>query len=223
MSDFKLSIVFSTRKINEKYLEHIKKTCALDDLEILYYENNGEKSLTQVYNDGLEKAKNDIIVFCHDDLIFETPYWGKKLIKHFNRNPDYGIIGIAGTNNLINGQWWSERKSMHGIVNHTDGVNKWSSVYSQPQGNKIKQMVVLDGLFFAIDRTKIKEKFDETFNGFHFYDISFCVSNHLALVKIGLITDIQLTHLSVGQVSESWHNNRKMFEERYNQNLPLRV
>jgi len=223
MSDFKLSIVFSTRKLDNNYLEHIKKTCAIDDLDILYYENNGEKSLTEIYNDGLIKAKNDIVVFCHDDLIFDTPYWGKKLIKHFRRNPDYGIIGIAGTNNLINGQWWSDRKSMHGIVNHTDGIKKWSSIYSKPQGNLIKQMVALDGLFFAVDKTKIKEKFDETFNGFHFYDISFCVSNHLASVKIGLITDIMITHLSVGQVNDKWRENRTIFEKKYLDHLPINL
>jgi hypothetical protein len=224
MKTFSLTLVFSTKKINEAYVEHIKKTCGLEDLELLITENNGEKSLTEVYNDALNKAKNDIIVFCHDDLIFNTPYWGKKLIKHFNRNPKYGIIGVAGTNNLIDGTWWSIKKSMHGIVNHTDGFNKWASVYSQPQGNKIKEMVVLDGLFLAVDKSKLKHKeFDPTFKGFHFYDLPICLNNHILGVKVGLITDIRLTHLSVGQVNEQWYDNKTLFESKYKDLLPKKI
>ena len=223
MDTFSITIAFSTRKINQEYVEHVKKSCACPDLELLVYENNGDKSLTEIYNEVLKTAKNDINVFCHDDLIFDTPYWGRKLVKHFKRNPDYGIIGIAGTNNLINGRWWSLRESMHGIVNHTDGNRKWTSMFSQPQGNKIKQMVILDGLFFAVDKTKIKHGFDEDFNGFHFYDLSFCIPNHLDGVKIGVITDIMITHLSVGMTNQKWEDNKNLLEKKYADKFPMRI
>lgn len=224
MDNFSMTIVFSTRKINQEYLEHIKKTCALDNLEILYYENNGERSLANVYNEAIKTAKNDYIVFCHDDLIFNTPYWGKKLIKHFKRNPDYGIIGIAGTNHMVDGCWWTKKENMHGIVGHTDGNKVWLSRYSQPQGNKLKQMVALDGLFFAVDRNNLKwSEFDELFNGFHFYEIPFMINNHLNGTKIGLITDINVIHLSVGNLNNSWYENKKMFDTKYKYNLPIKI
>ena len=63
---------------------------------------------------------------------------------------------------------------------------------------------MLDGLFFAIDKTKIKKTFDEDFHGFHFYDISFCFRNYLEGVKIGLTTQIRVTHLSIGQTNKQW-------------------
>lgn len=223
MSDKKISIVFSTRKIDQDYLEHIRKTCLHSDSEILPYENNGEYSLTEIYNKGLGEAKNDIIVFCHDDLIFETRHWGKKVIENFTNNPDYGIIGIAGTNQLADGRWWSLKSAMHGIVNHSNGVRKWTSMFSQPQGDSIKQMVVLDGLFFAVDRTKIKHNFDNDFNGFHFYDLSFCLPNHLDGVKIGVVTNILVTHLSVGQTNQQWEINKKLFEDKYAGKLPVGI
>lgn len=223
MDNFSLSIVFSTRKINNDFVEHLKKSCACPDLELLIYENNGEKSLTEIYDEALNKAKNDIIVFCHDDLIFETPYWGKKLIKHFKRNPEYGIIGVAGTDEMVNGKWWEKKESMHGIVNHTNGIKKWTSTFSKDQGNKIKQMVCLDGLFFAVDKTKIKVGFDELFKGFHFYDISFFIPNHLSGVKIGVITDIRLTHLSVGNTNTEWLNNKQLFESKYAYCFPIKI
>lgn len=218
-----ISVVFSTREINQDYIEHIQKTCLCDGIEILPYENNGEHSLTEIYNKGLIDAKNDIIVFCHDDLIFETRHWGKKIIEHFKKNMDYGIIGIAGTNRLVDGRWWSIRESMHGIVNHSDGKKKWTSMFSQQQGDNIKQMVVLDGLFLAINRTKIKHNFDNNFHGFHFYDLSFCLPNHLDGVKIGVVTNISVTHLSVGKTNDQWEINKKLFEYKYGEKLPIKI
>ena len=42
-----LSVVISTRSINEDYVKHVKKMFSQPDTEILVYENDGEKSLTQ--------------------------------------------------------------------------------------------------------------------------------------------------------------------------------
>jgi hypothetical protein len=222
MSD-SLTIVFSTKKINHDYVQHIKKSCALDDLEILSYENNGKYGLTKIYNEAIEKSKNDIILFVHDDIIFETPYWGKKLLKHFKRNPDYGIIGVAGSKNLLNGMWWSDKKSMIGIVNHTNGIAKWVSNYSEEQGNKIKNVVTIDGLFMAVNKKLIKHKFDESFDRFHFYDLSFCVPNFIDNVKIGVITDIRITHLSIGAVNKEWHEFKEKFEKKYADKFPIKI
>jgi glycosyltransferase involved in cell wall biosynthesis len=218
-----LTIVFSTRKINPDFVKHLERSSGLLHPEIIATENNGELSLNQVYNMGIEKATNDIIVFCHDDINFQTDNWGRKVLKHFHRNPDYAILGAAGTNNLLSGMWWEDRAGMHGIVNHTDGTKVWTSRFSPDQGNKVKQMIVLDGVFFAIDKTKIIHKFDETFTGFHFYDLAFCFPNYLAGVKLGVFTDIRVTHQSVGIVNEQWHINRKQFEGQYKDHIPCKL
>lgn len=218
-----LTIVYSTRNIDLNYLDHVKKTCGLDNHEILAYKNNGEQSLTELYNQALNVAKNDIIVFCHDDLIFETNDWGKKLLNHFKKNPRFGIIGLAGTDHLINGMWWAVKESMHGIVNHTDGTKKWTSNFSQDQGDKVKDMIVLDGLFFAVDRRKLVHHFDEDFKGFHFYDLSFCFPNYLDGVDVGVITNIRVTHMSIGETNDMWEENKKLFEKKYGDELPIKI
>lgn len=218
-----LSVVFSTRHIDQSYIDHIKNTAKLPNIEILPYENNGERSLTEIYNDALTKATNDIVIFCHDDLIFETTNWANKILKHFHRNPEYGIIGLAGTTTLLDGRWWSVKKAMHGIVNHTDGKKTWTSKYSKNQGNQIKEMVVLDGIFLAVDKTKIKHTFDPVFQGFHFYDISFCLPNHLDGVKVGVITDILVTHKSIGETNDLWEVNKVIFETKYKYVLPVKI
>jgi hypothetical protein len=217
----KISVVFSTRKIDENFIEHVKKTCMYKGVEVLPYENNGEYSLTEIYNKGLNDASSDIVIFCHDDILFETNNWGEKVLKAFEKNPEYGILGVAGTNHMISGMWWEIRNAMHGTVKHTDGTKVWANKYSANYGNQLKEMIAVDGLFIALNKGKIKHSFDETFNGFHFYDISFCLKNHLDGVKIGLISNILILHKSVGQVNEQWGENKTLFEKIYGDQLPI--
>jgi hypothetical protein len=49
---------------------------------------------------------------------------------------------------------------MFGIVNHESEGRKWESKYSDSLGNDIKEVVVVDGVFIALDKTKIKQNFD---------------------------------------------------------------
>ena len=45
-----ITIGFSTRKSNLEFIDHLKKSCGLKNIEIIEKINNGEKSLPQVYN-----------------------------------------------------------------------------------------------------------------------------------------------------------------------------
>ena len=218
-----ISVVYSTKKDKPEFKKHIEETCGYKKIEIIQIENDGEMSLTQAYNKGLEMSSNDLVVFCHDDIIFDKKGWANKIIKLFSRNPEYGIIGIAGTTDLVDGRWWTIKESMNGIVSHKHEGKKWTNYYSKDQGNKVTEMVVLDGLLFMVDKTKIKHKFDEDFHGFHFYDVSFCFPNYLDGVKIGLTTQIRVTHLSIGQTNQQWEGHKLRFEEKYKDKLPVRL
>ena len=46
-------------------------------------------SLTKSYNRGLKMATNNIVVFCHDDIIFEKNGWATKLVNHFQNSDFY--------------------------------------------------------------------------------------------------------------------------------------
>ena len=62
-----VSVVIPTREIDDNYLKHVSKMFSHPKTEIIVYENNGEKSLPQIYNQGLNESTNDIIVFMDDD------------------------------------------------------------------------------------------------------------------------------------------------------------
>ena len=218
-----LSVVVSTKQRDEEYVKHLKSTSGLKDIEIIIYENPGKYSLTELYNRGLKEAKNNNIVFCHDDLIIETRGWAKKLLKLKNNNPDYGILGIAGTTELPeNGMWWTNWAKMMGSVWHTHEGRTWQSKYSGIFKNEILDALLVDGLFFLVDRDLIKNKFDNHFKGFHFYEIDFCVSNWLSGVKVGVNFEVKVIHKSVGMVNDEWHKNRFLFVGKHFNSLPLK-
>ena len=218
-----ITIGYSTRKHNPKFIEYLKKSSGFKKVEVIEKINNGVKPLSQVYNEILEEAKTDIVVLCHDDIYFDTTSWYYKLKTHFE-NTDYGILGVAGTTEMpASGQWWEIRRKMVGIVNHESGGKKWTSKYSEDLGKSIRETVVVDGVFIALSKSRIKHNFDEEFKGFHFYDIGFCFKNQIEGVKVGVISNIRLTHKSIGQTNEQWEENKKLFAKKYSEKLPVKI
>jgi glycosyltransferase involved in cell wall biosynthesis len=218
-----ITIGYSTREHNPKFIEYLKKSSGNKKIEVIEKINNGEKSLSQVYNEILEESKTDIVVLCHDDIYFDTTSWYYKLKTHFE-NTDYGILGVAGTTEMpASGQWWETRRKMIGIVNHESGGKKWTSKYSEDLGKSIGETVIVDGVFIALSKSRIKHNFDEEFKGFHFYDIGFCFKNQIEGVKVGVISNIRITHKSIGQTNEQWEENKNLFAQKYSENLPVKI
>jgi len=216
-----ITIGYCTKEFNSEYHDYLKSTCGVHKVEIIPFENPGTHSLTEAYNIILEKSSNDIVILCHDDIYFEKKNWGNKILKHFKRNTEYGILGAAGSKYLPkSGMWWEVNTEMFGIVNHESGGKKWTSKYSESKGSKLDDTVIVDGLFIAINKKNIKKKFNEEVKGFHFYDVDFSFRNFIEGVKIGVFYDIRITHLSVGQTNEQWDLNRRDFVERYKEHLP---
>jgi hypothetical protein len=94
-----ITIVYSTHKdelYNNNFRKHLLQNVGLKDVQILEYQNNNQYSLSEVYNKGILESKYDIVVCCHNDIKLENG-WGKKLLKDFSKNPDFGIVGKAGS------------------------------------------------------------------------------------------------------------------------------
>jgi len=219
-----ITIGFSTRKIDNDFIELLKKTSGIPKCEIVPVENNGQFSLTEVYNKILNDSSNDIVVLCHDDIYFDTKNWGNKILNHFKRNKDYGVLGLAGTTNMPkSAKWWEDFSKMKGIVNHEHEGKKWESKYSASKGNQLDDVVLVDGLFIVINKQNIKQNFNEDIKGFHFYDVDFSFRNFIEGVKIGVMYDVRVTHKSIGQTNEQWEKNKNVFAEKYKDVLPVKV
>ena len=219
-----ITVGFSTRKIDPTFVDYIRNTIGPKNVEIIPIENDGVYSLTQAYNMILDQASNDIVILCHDDIYFEGKGWGSNVLYHFQKNPEYGILGVAGTTHMPkSGQWWEDRSKMHGIVNHEHQGKKWESRYSNSLGKKIQDVVVVDGLFICVNKNNITKNFNEEVKGFHMYDIDFCFRNFLDEVKVGVIYDVRVTHKSIGMTNQEWERNKNQFAETYKDNLPAKI
>lgn len=183
-------------------------------------------SLTIAYNQAIREAIKDgydILVLAHDDIRLEKD-WDIKLNKHFEDDV-YDILGFAGSakinQNLI---WWQEKQYLAGIVEHQQEINgklkKYKTKFSEKHED-IMDVVVIDGLFMAIKLKTLKFHFDELIKGFHFYDVIFCIDNFVMDCKIGVITNINVLHKSIGKLSPEWENNRLKLVESYKELLPL--
>jgi hypothetical protein len=218
-----ITIGYSTREHNPKFIEYLKKSSGFKKVEVIEKINNGEKSLSEIYNEIISESKTDMVVLCHDDIYFDTSSWYYKLKSHFE-NSDYGILGVAGTTEMpTSGQWWEVRRKMIGIVNHESGGKKWTSKYSEDLGKSIRETVIVDGVFIALSKSRIKHNFDEEFKGFHFYDIGFCFKNQIEGVKVGVISNIRITHKSIGQTNQQWEENKNLFTQKYSEILPVKI
>ena len=225
MDDKKITIIVSSRsKVEEKqdFVKNIDETCGVEH-RLIFITNNGH-SLTQVYNNILPMASTEIVIFMHDDIEFLKYGWGEEVVRLFNENQDYGIIGIAGSAEFDEkGAWWQYKK-IYGQVMHKNEGKVWLSAFSPLLEEDLKEVCVIDGVFMAVHTKRIAEKFDTNLEGFHMYDIDFCLSNFLSrTVKIGVTTNIRLAHYSVGQLSDQWFVNKDYVTEKFKNNYPIKV
>ena len=219
-----LTVVFSTKKIDYNFVEIIKATSGVHNIEVIPYENPGKYSLTELYNKGLKDSTNNVVVFCHDDIKFDTKNWGRKVLNHFKKNKELGILGVAGSRYMpSSGKWWEDFSKMHGAVYHEHEGKRWLSRYSKDIGNYLDDVVLVDGLFFGVNKNNLKLDFNEEVSGFHFYDVDFSFSNYLAGVKVSVCSNIKITHLSIGMTNNEWEKNREVFAEKYKEHLPIKI
>ena len=220
-----ITIIYSTHKdenYNNKFKQHLLQSSGLKDIQILEYINHNQYTLSELYNKGIKESLFNIVVCCHNDIKLENG-WGKKLLTDFKNNPDYGIIGKAGSCYFAeSGVYWERmQQTMVGqVYHHPEGKQKWVNNYSAKLPFLIP-VVTIDGLFISFDKTKIKHQFDETIGKFHFYDHLFCVPNYLDGVNIGVTSSFEITHQSVGQPNQEFWESREKFIEKWGNNLPL--
>lgn len=179
--------------------------------------------LCAAYNEGVKRAKGEILVFVHNDVFFLENGWGKVLEEKFT-DPDIGLVGVAGTKHLFNHNslWISAGQPyLRGrvIQEFTKEKRAIMTVFNWDKSDS--EVVAVDGLFFAIPAHLFNSvKFDEqTFKEFHFYDldISMQIGNTHKLI---VTWDILIKHLSIGSINNSWEIYGNIFLEKYKNSLP---
>jgi GT2 family glycosyltransferase len=182
-----------------------------------FFENNRE-GLSTCYNRVLDESagRNAIALFVHDDVLIEDLFLHEKLDAGAGT---FAIQGLAGASSFdlqpgFQQTVWTRapREHLSGAVCHTVGpqIRMWAAYGPVPQS-----CVVLDGLFLAVDLTKIGNvRFDERLL-FNFYDLDFCLSAYEASLSIGTV-NVHAHHRSIGDFgSPAFFEAQEIFRNKW--------
>ena len=222
-------VVCSTKSAeeNEKFIKNIEETTECT-CHVFYLVNMEGVGLTKIYGDFIKSTeiqnKDDIVVFIHADIEFLKRGWDREIIRLFNENKDYGIIGVAGSAQFDQkGAWWNYEKKYGQVLHRSEGKS-WLTAFSPLLKKDLEEVCVIDGLFMAVHTKRISKDFDESIKGFDFYDIDFCLANFIdKKTKIGVTTNIRVAHNSVGKLKPTWYENRDLINEKYKNYLPINL
>ena len=224
----KITVIFSSQKKgeeNKELIEHIKDSCGCEANVVCIYNPDGV-SLSKIYADMVDsnEIKTNIIIFVHDDIEFLKKGWGKEILRLFNENDKYGIIGVAGSAQFDEkGAWWNYEKKYGQVLHRWEGKS-WLTAFSPLLEKDLQDVVVIDGLFIALHKNRIGENFSREIDGFDMYDIYFCLANYLAKkCKIGVTTNIRIAHNSIGKLKDSWYKNREIINEKFGNKFPIDI
>jgi GT2 family glycosyltransferase len=168
------------------------------------------KSLCEGYNRGFAQSAGEIVVFSHDDIEFVSNRVSENLLRSLTQ---WDLVGIAGTSRLAGKSWVAAgRPYIHGkIIQVRPSGRVLHSFGPPPSGDRTLE--AMDGVFLATRRMVCEEvPFDEqTFDGFHFYDLDFTHSAYLRGFRLGVCEDLLLAHQSAGGHDEAW----RLYAERF--------
>jgi GT2 family glycosyltransferase len=224
-----ISIIICSRKpdIPQELKRNIAETTGVE-YELIIIDNSKNKySIFAAYNEGVRKAKYPYLCFAHEDILFHTPQWGTALVEHL-KNKETGLVGVIGGHYMpvFSASWWQADLSSGIYIQGYTKKGKYSACLTKSvdflKDKKSIEVVTVDGLWFCIPKSLFSTiTFDEqTYPGFHCYDVDICMQVRNAGYKVLVVSDILIEHKSVGNADEQWLKNLALFYFKWHDKLP---
>jgi hypothetical protein len=221
-----LSLITCSRQsdISPQLRDNIAATIGVP-YEVIVMDNSDNRySIFEAYNEGVRRSRYPFVLFMHDDILYHTADWGKKLLAHFE-DKKVGAVGVAGTPYLsqMPGGWWMNGMGHLYLLQSSKGQPEPEMQDIFPEGSEREEVVVLDGVWFCIRKQLFEQiSFDEqNFKGFHFYDADISLQVFEAGYKLLCIRDILIHHLSMGTLDQRWEDSAWIFYKKWKHKLPL--
>lgn len=221
-----ISIIVSSIDVEQNILfrKNIEETIGVH-YEILIHDNRETKwGLCKIYNHYARYSKYDILCFFHEDILFHTHGWGKLIIQFFQKHPQAGAVGFAGSTIKTKAPsgWHINKETTRINLIQQSSDNKIKKEVINPYNEDFSPVSLIDGLAIITSK-KIWQQcpFDEnTFSGFHLYDLDFsmqitqCYTNYVCHI-------ISIEHLSPGSYSKEWYKETLKFHDKWEKKLPV--
>mgnify|MGYP005821286413 CR=1 FL=1 len=196
--------------------ENIAKTIGVP-FEIIDYDNTEDGfGICKIYNLCAQKAQFDTLVFCHDDLLFESENWGVHLCKILG-DKNVGLVGVAGATfkSKYPAPWVAVPQEFY----RCQLTNKFPL-----NAKDYEEVAVLDGCFIAM-RAEVWREFlwnENQLKGFHLYDIDMS-TRVFANYKLVVARTFKLKHLSAGKFDTNWYQESKAYFDKNSKLFPTQV
>lgn len=178
------------------------------------------RSLSEGYNRGLWRARGNIVIFSHDDILILDPDFARKISARLR---NFDILGFAGTRRVIAEKWFHAGLPwLFGVVAYARKESMKLDIFDINPWPVVDGIQGIDGLCM-IARREVAEAigFDETtFDGFHLYDLDFSFSAWRAGKKLGVCCDIPIIHTSGGSFNQTHARYGRLFIEKHKDALP---
>ncbi len=220
-----LSIIICSRNIQISNIlaENLRETIVAN-YELVIIDNSKKQfSIFEAYNQGIKRSNGDILIFLHDDVVFHTPAWGKKIEKIFEENPEMGLLGNAGSSvkTKMPSTWWTGpgKNYVHIIQHHKEHLPARHK--NEGFGHKnLVEVAVIDGVFMAM-KANPKIQFSENIEGYHTYDLDLSLQHFSLGKKIYVTNEILIEHFSGGKINKEWYISTSQFHKNNMRNLPI--
>ncbi|MDR1544705.1 MAG: glycosyltransferase family protein [Prevotellaceae bacterium] len=237
---FSLIICSRTPDIPQNLKENIAETIGVEYELIVIDNSNNEYSIFAAYNEGIRRAKGEVLCFMHEDILFYTQNWGKNIFRHFEVKT-IGLIGVAGTHFLPNKPIYWTDSPLISEYNLTNNCGKRIECFKTHffKGEKTVDVVACDGLCFFVRKSlfipchsalEVKSHifFDEkTYTGFHYYDMDICMQVLKAGYKVAVCNDVLIEHFfNVSKYRTKkdmlpFEVSKNKFFQKWKNNLPI--
>ena len=207
---FSVICVYNNKKILDEWLLRSLSN-QTKEFELILLDNTQKKykSATEALNSGGKSAKNDYLIFVHQDIDFLVENWLQKAEEFLTLIPDMGIAGVAG----------KKKEGIISSIEHGDPPIHAGDI----QTTQIEPVQTLDECVLFIPKSIFDRfQFDERVcDDWHLYGVDYC----LTAKKMGYevyVLPMNLYHKSSGQsFSNSYFRVLNKIQEKWREDFRI--
>lgn len=225
-----ISIIICSRKvdISDELKTNIATTIGCE-YELCVIDNSSNSyNIFTAYNEGVKRAKGDVLCFVHEDVVFHTDNWGVDVTDLFLENCNIGAVGVVGGQYLSRNKvaWWDASPMIGEIIQgSTDKFGKYSAIFdSNGRVKNVTDVVAVDGCFLCIRASLFHNNIrwdDVSYKGFHLYDVDIAMQIIDKGYRVCICPGLLIEHKSRGCANGAYYDALNVFCCKWESKLPM--
>ena len=204
---------------NQKQMEEMVESTKNQDMAIEYIMIDNTKkafpSAAQAITYGVQKAKNNVVVFLHQDIEFLSENVLNDIFTYLTQNPN-SLVGAAGVKKnfgILN------QKKVYSNIFHEASKER---VTSTPLLQEPMAVFTLDECLIATTKEALQKiSFDtKVCDGWHLYGADLCMQAQLKSMAV-MVLPMSLWHKSAGKIDSSYFDCMKILSKKYEKNFKV--